>query len=126
MYHFVPSTYKVHTIFDGVSRRWAAAELKKVIAMLQNPEFDSKDIDPDLHHLVESVALADSNFNVACETGICYPSLVAMLNCRSMLWHATVISHVMHVHISTYLVQTSTSQYVQSMYSECLVMNRLM
>ena len=29
--------------------RWTAAELKKVIAMLQNPEFDSKDIDPDLH-----------------------------------------------------------------------------
>jgi hypothetical protein len=29
---------------------------------------------------IESVALADSNFNVACETGIHYPSLVAMLN----------------------------------------------
>ena len=34
-----PSTY----------RRWTAAELKKVIAMLQHPDFDSKDIDPDLH-----------------------------------------------------------------------------
>jgi hypothetical protein len=30
---------------------------------------------------IESVALADRNFNVACETGISYPSLVAMLNC---------------------------------------------
>ena len=30
-------------------RRWTAAELKKVIAMLQHPDFDSKDIDPDLH-----------------------------------------------------------------------------
>ena len=29
--------------------RWTQEELKKVIAMLQNPEFDSKDIDPDLH-----------------------------------------------------------------------------
>lgn len=29
--------------------RWTKEELKKVIAMLQNPEFDSKDIDPDLH-----------------------------------------------------------------------------
>ncbi len=46
---------------------------------------------------VESVALADSNFNVACKT-----SLLAMLNCQSMLWSATVISHKMHVHISTY------------------------
>ncbi len=26
-----------------------AAELKKFIAILRNPEFDSKDIDPDLH-----------------------------------------------------------------------------
>ncbi len=29
---------------------------------------------------IESVALADRNFNVTCETGIHYPSLVAMLN----------------------------------------------
>ncbi len=43
------ATAPVHTIIDGVSHRWTAAELKKVIAMLQNPEFDSKDIDPDLH-----------------------------------------------------------------------------
>ena len=28
---------------------WTAAELKKVIAMLHNPEFDTKDIDPDLN-----------------------------------------------------------------------------
>ena len=51
---------------------------------------------------IESVALADRNFNVACESGIRYPSLVAMLNRRSMLWRTTVILHVMHVYISTY------------------------
>ncbi len=51
---------------------------------------------------IESVALADSNFNVACETGIRYPSLVTMLNRRFMLWRATVIIHVMHVYIGTY------------------------
>jgi hypothetical protein len=28
---------------------WTQEELKKVIAMLHNPEFDSKNIDPDLH-----------------------------------------------------------------------------
>jgi hypothetical protein len=49
MYHFIPSTYPVHTTIDGVTHRWTAAELKKVIAMLQNPELDSKDIDPDFH-----------------------------------------------------------------------------
>jgi hypothetical protein len=54
----------------------------------------------DDQYLVESVALADRNFNIACETGIRYPSLVAMLNRRSMLWRATVIFHFMHVYIS--------------------------
>ena len=55
-----------------------------------------------------------------------YPSLVAMLNWRSMLWRTTVIFHVMHVYISTFWVQTSTNQYVLGMYSDCSVMNRLM
>jgi hypothetical protein len=53
-------------------------------------------------YLLECVALADRNFNVACETGIRYPSLVAMLNRRSMLWRATVILHVVHVHNNLY------------------------
>ena len=39
LYQFKPITY----------HRWTAAELKKVIAMLQHLDFDSKDIDPDLH-----------------------------------------------------------------------------
>ena len=47
--------------------------------------------------LVESVALSDRNFNLACETGIRYPTLVAMLNRRSMLWHTTVIFHDVYV-----------------------------
>ncbi len=51
---------------------------------------------------IESVALADSNFNVACESGIRYPSLVAMLNRRLMLWRTTVIFDVMHIYISMY------------------------
>jgi hypothetical protein len=34
---------------------------------------------------IESVALAGSNFNVTCENGIHYSSLVAMLNRRSMM-----------------------------------------
>jgi hypothetical protein len=51
---------------------------------------------------VECVALADHDLNVACQTGICYPSLVTMLNCQSMLWQATVLFHVMHVCTSMY------------------------
>ena len=41
---------QVHTEIYCVSRRWTAAELKKVIAMLQLPDFDSKENDPDLHN----------------------------------------------------------------------------
>jgi hypothetical protein len=37
------------TIIYCLSRRWTAAELKKVAAMLQNPELCSRDIGPDLH-----------------------------------------------------------------------------
>ena len=47
----------------------------------------------DDQFLVESVALSDRNFNLACETGIRYPKLVAMLNRRSMMWRTTVIFH---------------------------------
>ena len=36
-------------IFNHVLPRWTQEQLKKVIAMLQDPAFDSKDIDPDLH-----------------------------------------------------------------------------
>ena len=34
----------------------------------------------DNQFTVESVALSDSNFNLACENGIQFPTLVAMLN----------------------------------------------
>ena len=51
----------------------------------------------DDQFLVESVALSDRNFNLACETGIRYPTLVAMLNRRSMLWRTTVIFHDVYV-----------------------------
>ncbi len=47
--------YQVHTIIDGVSHSWTVAELKKVIVMLQNPEFDSKDIDPDHQRMAKAV-----------------------------------------------------------------------
>ncbi len=42
-------------------------------------------------------------FDVACESGICYQSLVAILNCPSMLWHMTVMYHCFHVHTGMYL-----------------------
>ena len=37
--------------------RWTKEELKRVITMLQNPDFDSKDIDPDLHKRMDRQSL---------------------------------------------------------------------
>ena len=36
-------------LFEASFHRWTAEELRKVIALLRNPEFDAKDVDPDLH-----------------------------------------------------------------------------
>jgi hypothetical protein len=43
----------------------------------------SDEVPPD-QYAVESVALADRNLNVPCESGIRYPTLVAMLNRQDM------------------------------------------
>jgi hypothetical protein len=37
--------------------RWTREELRKVIAMLHNPEFDSMDVDPDLHQRMHNAVL---------------------------------------------------------------------
>ena len=44
---FTPSELILYK--HALEYRWTAEELKKVINMLQRPDFDSKDIDPDLH-----------------------------------------------------------------------------
>jgi hypothetical protein len=49
----------------------------------------SEEVPPD-QFAVESITLADRNLNVPCESGIRYPSLVAMLNRRDMSWRMTV------------------------------------
>ena len=46
MEHACTYMYMIYVIF---LHRWTQEQLKKVIAMLQDPAFDSKDIDPDLH-----------------------------------------------------------------------------
>ena len=33
--------------------RWTVDELKKVIAMLRHPDFDAKEVDPDLHRRMD-------------------------------------------------------------------------
>ena len=39
----------VYTVIYDSCDRWKEGELKKTIEMLRRPEFDSKELDPDLH-----------------------------------------------------------------------------
>ena len=50
----------------------------------------SDPVAPDMY-AVESVALADRNLNLPCESGIRYPSLMVMMNRRQMAWRTAVI-----------------------------------
>ena len=50
----------------------------------------SDTVAPDMY-AVESVALADRNLNIPCESGIRYPSLMAIMNRRQMAWRPSVI-----------------------------------
>ncbi len=92
LYWFKPSTY----------RRWTAAELKKVIAMLQHPGFDSKDIDPDLH---QRMAKAADDGSIKCFNLLEGPA------------DGDQDLNLILVHTSTYLVHTCTflvcTEYVQ-------------
>ena len=53
---------------------------------------------------VECVALADRNLNVPCESGIRYPSLIAIMNRHDMLWRMAVMSSVITLHIPVYIM----------------------
>ena len=45
--------YILEIIFSLAMLRWTVEALKKVIAILRNPEFNSKEVDPDLHKRLE-------------------------------------------------------------------------
>ena len=47
---------------------------------------------PGDKYAADSHVLCDRNFNVACETGIRYPTLPAMLNCDALLIRISVRS----------------------------------
>ena len=50
------------------------------------PEAESVD-----QYDLDCIALADRNFNVACESGIRYPSLMAMMHQRDLCWRPAVM-----------------------------------
>jgi hypothetical protein len=58
----------------------------------------SEEVPPDQYE-VETVALAGRNLNVPCESGIRYPSLVAMLNREDMRWLPSVRTIVLYTSI---------------------------
>ena len=65
----------------------------------------SEEVPPDQYE-VETAALADRNLNVPCESGIRYPSLVAMLNRREMRWLPSVCTNCiicLHIPLYTFL-----------------------
>jgi hypothetical protein len=55
LYILVHTMYILEIIFSLAMLRWSVEALKKVIAMLRNPEFDSKEVDPDLYKRLENV-----------------------------------------------------------------------
>ncbi len=81
----------------------------------------SAPVAPDQYE-VECAALADSNFNVPCETGNRYPSLLAMINRRDMLWRPTVILNIM-IYTLTCIVYTFIYLFVPIYMVHTLTMN---
>jgi hypothetical protein len=62
-------------------------------------------VPPDQYE-VERVALSDRNLNVPCESGIRYPSMLAMLNRRQQQSKMSVMFCLIHVHTQLYVVCT--------------------
>ena len=62
-------------------------------------------VPPDQYE-VERVALSDRNLNVPCESGIRYPSMLAMLNSRQQQSNMLVIFCLILVHTQLYNVCT--------------------
>jgi hypothetical protein len=54
--------YILEIIISLAMLRWTVEALKKVIAMLRNPEFDSKEVDPDLHKRLENILVRISTY----------------------------------------------------------------
>jgi preprotein translocase subunit SecA len=52
---FTPSELLLYK--HALEYKWTAEELEKLIALVRNPDFDSKDVDPDLHKRMEKAVL---------------------------------------------------------------------
>ena len=52
---FTPSELLLYK--HALEYKWTAEQLKKLIALVRSPDFDSKDVDPDLHKRMEKAVL---------------------------------------------------------------------
>ncbi len=62
VYHSIYKYIQVYTVIYDSCDRWKEGELKKTIEMLSRPEFDSKELDPDLHKRMQQ-AVQDGSIN---------------------------------------------------------------
>ncbi len=53
MYKYIPLLCVIEPKMLVYFDRWTVDELKKVIAMLRHPDFNAKDVDPDLHRRMD-------------------------------------------------------------------------
>ncbi len=126
MYHHILTCFQQHAHIENIKTVAILTNNKNVFmciplyhalaGYLQTYETLLKEINshpgsapvPTDQYNVECAALADHNFNVPCKTGIHYPSLLTMINCRDMLWRPTVTFCNVNVYTLTYLVYTLT------------------
>jgi hypothetical protein len=52
---FTPSELLLYK--HALEYKWTAEQLKKLIALVRSPDFDAKDVDPDLHKRMEKAVL---------------------------------------------------------------------
>jgi hypothetical protein len=75
------------------------------------------EVAPAEQYAVDCVALADRNFNVPSESGIRYPSLIAMIHRRDMSWRMASIYvfytgiYVHDLNTSCYIMIRTCTQY---------------
>ncbi len=64
VYHSIYAYIQVYIVIYDSCDRWKEGELKKTIEMLRRPEFDSKELDSDLHKRMQQ-AVQDGRIKAA-------------------------------------------------------------
>ena len=76
-------------ICNHVLPRWTQEQLKKVIAMLQDPAFDSKEIDPDLHKRMDKAAMC-MRWTSGCGRSVSWKDWCPLMHRTIWMWAVPV------------------------------------